>query len=104
MSREPTAFELCLPGIVAGLMLATVVLATGEAVFPHAFQEISPHQAFEVLLVVVCLATGLGLMSLFSHSRAQEEKSRQYIPSIDSKKEKYFSVRRNRCSLESRDS
>ena len=31
MSQEPTAFELCLPGIVAGLMLATVVLATGEA-------------------------------------------------------------------------
>jgi hypothetical protein len=91
MSREPTAFELCLPGIVAGLMLATVVLATGEAVFPHAFQEMLPHQSFEVLPLVVGLASGLGVMSLFFHSRGDEEKPRQDIPSNDSKRENSFS-------------
>jgi hypothetical protein len=90
MSQEPTAFELCLPGIVAGLMLATVVLATGETVFPHTFPEIFPHQAFEALPVAVGLASGLGVMSLFFHSRGDEEKLRQYIPSNDSKKKNSF--------------
>ena len=90
MSRESTSFELCLPGIAAGLMLATVVLATGEAVFPHAFQEMLPQQVFEVLPVAVGLASGLGLMSLFFHSRGDDEKPRQYIRSTDSKKKNSF--------------
>ena len=90
MSQEPTALELCLPGIVAGLMLATVVLATGEAVFSHAFQEMLPQQVFEVLPVAVGLASGLGLMSLFFHSRGDEEKPQQYIPPNDSKKKNSF--------------
>jgi|SRR6267154_507056 len=90
MSQEPTAFELCLPGIVAGLMLATVVLATGEAVFPHAFQEVFLHQAIEVLPLGVGLASGLGAMSLFFHTRGEEEKPPRYIPSNDSKKKNSF--------------
>jgi hypothetical protein len=90
MSQEPTAFELCLPGIVAGLMLATVVLATGEAVFPHPFQEVLPQQVFEVVPVAVGLASGLGVMSLFFHSREEEQNPRQYIPSNDSKKKNSF--------------
>ena len=90
MSQEPTAFELCLPGIIAGLMLATVALATGEAFFPHAFQEMLPHQVFEVLPVAVGLASGLGLMNLFFHSRGDEEKPQQYVPSNDLKKKNSF--------------
>lgn len=90
MSQEPTAFELCLPGIVAGLMLATVVVATGEAVFPHAFQEVLPQQVFEVLPVAVGLASGLGVMCLFFHPRGDEEKPRTYIPSSASKKKNSF--------------
>jgi len=90
MNQAPTAFELCLPGIVAGLILATVVLATGEAVFPDAFQEMFPHQAFEVLPLAVGLASGLGVMSLFFYSRGDEETPRQYIPSNDSKKKNSF--------------
>jgi hypothetical protein len=90
MSQEPTAFELCLPGIVAGLMLATMALATGEAVFPHAFPEIFPHQAFEALPVAVGFASGLEVMSLFFHSRGDEEKPRQYIPPNDSKRKNSF--------------
>jgi hypothetical protein len=90
MSQEPTCFELCLPGIVGGLLLATVVLATGEAVFPHAFQEMFPHRAFEALPVAVGLASGLGVMSLFFHSRGDEEKPWQHIPSNDSKNKNDF--------------
>ena len=90
MSQEPTPFEICLPGIVAGLLLATVVLATGEAGFPHAFQEVFPRQAFEALPVAVGLVSGLGLMSLFFHSRREGEKPRPYIPSSDPKKKNSF--------------
>lgn len=91
MSQEPTAFELCLPGIVAGLTLATMVVATGEVVFPHAFQEMFPHRAFEVLAVAVGLTSGLGMMSLFFHSRGEEEKPPgRYMSSNDAKKTNSF--------------
>jgi hypothetical protein len=90
MSQEPTSFELCLPGIVVGLILATVLLATGEAVFPHAFQEMFPHRAFEALPVAVGLASGLGVTSLFFHSRGDKEKPRHHIPSNDSKSRMTF--------------
>jgi hypothetical protein len=90
MSQEPTACELCLPGIVAGLLLATVALGTGEAGFPHAFQEMFPHQAFEALPVAVGLASSLGLMNLFVHFRGDEQKPRLYIRSNDSKKKNSF--------------
>ena|ERR1700682_175917 len=90
MSQEPTSFELCPPGIVVGLLLAAVVLATGEAVFPHAFQGMFPHRAFEAFPVAVGLASGLGVISLSFHSRADEEKPRQRIPSNDSKNKNDF--------------
>ena len=91
MSREPTSFELCVPGIVAGLMLSTALQATGEAVFPHAIQEVFPRQTFEVLPGATFIASGLGVMSHFSHSRAGGEELRQKIPSNDSKKKNCFS-------------
>jgi len=40
--------------------------------------------------VAVGLASGLGVMSLFFHSRGDEEKRRQYIRSNDSKKKNSF--------------
>lgn len=90
MSQEPTAFELCLPGIVAGLVLATVVLTTGEPAFPHAFQEVFRYQPFEVLPVTIGLASGLGLMSLTFYFRAEEEERPKDISSSDSKKKNSF--------------
>ena len=90
MSREPTSFELCVSGIVAGLMLSTALQATGEAVFPHAIQEVLPLQTFEVLPGAADTADGLGVMSHFSHSRAWDEKPLQSIASNDSKKENSF--------------
>jgi hypothetical protein len=91
MSREPTSFGLCVPGIVAGLMLATVMLAPGDAVFPHAIQEVLPLQTFEVLPGAADTADRRGVMSHFSHSRAWDEEPRQNIPSDDSKKKICFS-------------
>jgi hypothetical protein len=86
MSQQPTGFDLCLPGIVAGLMLAAVVLTMGEALFPDPFQQVFPSQAFVVLPVAIGAASALGLVSLFFHSRGDDEKPRQHIPSDDSKK------------------
>ena len=91
MSREPTIFELCMPGIVAGRMLATVMLAPGGAVFPHAIQEVLPLQTFEALPGAADTADGLGVMSHFSYSRAENEEPRRNIPSNDSKKKNSFS-------------
>ena len=85
MSQRPTGFELCIPGIVVGLTLAAVVLATGEAVFSGPFRETFQHQTFVVLPVAIGAASAVGLMSLFFHSRGDEEKRLQHIPSNDSK-------------------
>ncbi len=86
MSPEPTGFELCMPGIVAGLMLAAVVLAMGEVLFPDAFQQVFPHQTFVMLPVVIGAASTVGMMRFFFRSRGGKEKPRQRIWSDDSKK------------------
>ena len=85
MTQRPSGFDLCLPGMVAGLILAAVVLATCEALFPDAFQQVFPHQTFVALSVAIGAASAFGLMSLFFHSREDEENPRQNIPSNDSK-------------------
>ncbi len=90
MSQRPSGFDLCLPGVEAGLILAAVVLATGEALFPDAFQQVFPHQTLVVLSVAIGAASAFGLMSLFFHSREDEEKTRQHILSNDSKNKNSF--------------
>jgi hypothetical protein len=90
MNQGPTGFDLCLPGIVAGLILAVVLLAMGNTVFPDPFRQVFPHQTFAVLSVATGVASALGVMSLFLQSRGDEEKNRQHIPSNDSKKKNGF--------------
>jgi hypothetical protein len=85
MSQSPSGFDICLPGIVAGLTLAAVLLATGEALFPNPFRQVFPHQTLVLLSVAIGAASAVGLVSLFFHSRGDEEKPRQHIPSNDSK-------------------
>jgi hypothetical protein len=90
MSQRPTGFDICLPGITAGLILAAVVLAMGNAVFPDPIQQVFPHQTFAVLSVAIGAASAVGLVSLFLHSRGDEEKPRQHISSNDSKNKNGF--------------
>jgi hypothetical protein len=85
MSQRPTGFDICLPGIVAGLILAAVLLAMGEAVFPDPIRQVFPHQTFVVLSVAIGAASAVGLVSLFLHSRGHEEKPRPHISSNDLK-------------------
>src|SRR5260370_17544510 len=85
MSQRPTGFDICLPGIVAGLTLAAMLLAMGEAEFPDPFRQVFPRQTLVLLSVAIGAASAVGLVSLFFHSRGEEEKPRHHIPSNDSK-------------------
>jgi hypothetical protein len=85
MSQSASGFDICLPGIVAGLILAAVVLAMGEALFPDPFQQVFPHQTFVVLPIAIGAASAVGLVSLLFHFQGDEEKPRQHIPSNDLK-------------------
>jgi hypothetical protein len=90
MSQERAGFDLCLPGIVAGLILAGVLLAMGNAVFPDPIRQVFPHQTFVLLSVASGAASAVGMMSLFLHSRGDEGKPRQHVRSDDSKNKNGF--------------
>ena len=90
MSERPIGFDLCLPGIVVGLTLATVPLTMGETVFPNPFRQVFPHQTLVALSVAIGAASALGLVSLFFHSRGDGGKSPQHIPSDDLKNKNGF--------------
>src|SRR5882757_7366326 len=85
MSQRLTGFDLCLPGIVAGLTLAAMLLAMGKAEFPDPFRLVFPRQTLVLLSVAIGAASAVGLVSLFFNSRGDEEKPRQHISSNDSK-------------------
>src|SRR5260370_42336340 len=85
MSHGLTGFDMCLPGIVAGLPLAAVMLAIGEAEFPYPSRQVFPRQTLVLLSVAIGAASAVGLVRLFFHSRGDEEKPRQHISSNDSK-------------------
>jgi len=85
MSQRLTGFDICLPGIVAGLTLAAVLLAIGEAEFPYPFRQVFPRQTLVLLSVAIGAASAVGLVSLLFPFRRDDEKPRQHIPSNDSK-------------------
>ena len=84
MSQRLTGFDLCLPGIVSGLTLAAMLLAMGETELPDPFRQVFP-QTLAFLSVAIGAASAVGLVSLSFHSRGDEEKSQQHVPSSDSK-------------------
>jgi hypothetical protein len=75
-----TVFDLCLPGIVAGMILAGVVLAAGDARFPDAFQKVFPRETFLLLAVAIIAASIVGFVNLLLPSH-EEEKSPKDISS-----------------------
>ena len=90
MSQRLTGFDLCLPGIVAGLTLAAMLLAMGETELPDPFRQVFPRQPLAFLSVAIGAASAVGLVSLFFHSRGDEENPQQHIPSNDSKNKNGF--------------
>jgi hypothetical protein len=81
MSQKLGVFDLILPGIVAGMILAAVALELGDAVFHDAFSKAFPTQTFIVLAVGIGMASGIGLASVFLHFRGSEESSKHQITS-----------------------
>jgi hypothetical protein len=80
MRDRLTLFDLCLPGIVAGMILAGVVLGLGDAMFPAVFQKLFPRETFVLLAVAIIAASIVGFVNLFLPSH-EEEKSPKHISS-----------------------
>ena len=73
MRDRLSVFDLCLPGIVAGMILAGIVLGTGDAMFPDAFQKVFPRETFLFLAVAIAAASVIGFVSLLVPSREEEK-------------------------------
>jgi len=80
MRNRLTVFDLCLPGIIAGMILAGVVLGMGDALFPESFQKVFPRETFLLLGVAIATASIIGFLSLLLPS-PEEEKSPKEISS-----------------------
>jgi hypothetical protein len=80
MRDRLSVFDLCLPSIVAGMILAGVVLGMGDALFPEPFQKVFPRETFLLLAVAIAAASVIGIVSLFLPPR-EEEKSARNISS-----------------------
>jgi len=75
-----SVFDLFLAGIVAGMILAGVVLGVGDAMFPEAFQKVFPRETFLLLAVAIVAASVIGFVSLLLPSH-EEERSPKDISS-----------------------
>ena len=80
MRDRLSVFDLCLPGIVAGMILAGVVLGVGDALFPDAFQKVFPRETFLLLAVAIVAASVIGFVNLLLPSQ-EEKKSPEDISS-----------------------
>ncbi len=80
MRDRLSVFDLFLPGIVAGTILAGVVLGVGDAMFPDAFQMVFPRETFLLLAVAIVAASVISFLSLLLPSH-EEEKSPKDISS-----------------------
>lgn len=87
MRDRPGVFDLpFLPGIVAGMMLAGVVLAAGNALFPNVFQSFTPQKTpLFVLASAILVASMTGFLSLALPSQGKEQDHQDSVPSRDSK-------------------
>lgn len=89
MRDRLSVFDLCLPGIVAGMILAGVVVGVGDALFPEAFRKVFPRETLLLLAIAIAAASVIGFVSLLLPSH-EEEKSPKDISSK-------LSSRRPRC-------
>jgi hypothetical protein len=92
MSERPGVFDFVfLPGIVAGMMLAGVVLAVSDVSFPDAFHSLFPKNTPLLALgIAIAVASTIGLLSLAWPSRPHEQNHQDAAPSKDLKEKKNF--------------
>lgn len=80
MRDRLSVFDLCLPGIIAGMILAGVMLGIADALFPEALQKVFPRETFLLLAFAIMASSIIGFVSLFLPPR-REEKSPKDISS-----------------------
>jgi cyanate permease len=73
MRDRLSVFDLFLSGIVAGMILAGLVLGVGDAMFPDAFQKVFPRKTFLLLAVAIVAASVIGFVSLLLPSHEEEK-------------------------------
>jgi len=76
MRDRLSVFDLCLPGIIAGMILAGVVLGMGDALFPEPFQKVFPRETFLFLAVAIAAASVICFVSVLvpSHEEVKSQK------------------------------
>ncbi len=80
MRDRLSVFDLCLPGIATGMILAAVLLVVGDAMFPNAFQKVFAPETFLLLAFAIAAASLIGFVTLLLLPR-EEEKSAKNISS-----------------------
>ncbi len=80
MRDRLTVFDLCLPGIVAGMILAGVVVGVGDALFPDAYQKAFPQETFLSLAVAIAAASLIGFVTLLLPPREEEKSTKDISP------------------------
>ncbi len=76
MRDRVSVFDLFLPGIVAGMILAGVVLGMGDAMFPESFQKVFPRETFLLLAVAIAAASVIGFVNLLLPSHEEKKSSK----------------------------
>ncbi len=85
-----------LPGIVAGMMLAGVVLAAGSALFPDVFQSFTPQKTpLIVLATAIIVASVIGFLNLALPSRGKEQDQSRSSPVQGFENQTQLSIRRH---------
>jgi len=85
MSERPGIVGLLfLPGIVAGMLLAGVVLVAGDALFPDAFKILFPQKTpFFVLAIAITVTSTIGFVNLISPPKDSKHKNNFRSGGID---------------------
>jgi hypothetical protein len=90
MSQRPIGFDICLPGVVAGLILPAVLLAMGNAVFPDPIGQVFPHRTFVLLSVAIGAVSTVGLITAICDFRTDEQNRHECFPSGNSRNKNGF--------------
>jgi len=85
MSQRPSGFDLYLPGVVAGMILAAFAPTIRDTVLHDAFEKVFQRQTFLLLAVAIGTASPIGFVNLLFPPRENEESSQHDIRSSQSK-------------------
>ncbi len=82
MRDRLSVFDLCLPGIIAGMILAGVVLGMGDALLPEPFQKVFARETFLLLAFAIVAAIVIGFVSVVLPSHEKEKSPKDISPKV----------------------